>query len=158
MCLAVADCCLLLAESALLGVAFCAFNVLTLLVGQQEGHPACTKLSGGVLAWLSVRGEVQTCTWPSWCHCHSLSLASVKSRLVLPFCYRLTRVVLNKVPLNGCVCVCWCCICISLQPLMIATEKEEKKITNYNFFSPLFQWQSSTAAVINRLYLIICSN
>jgi len=26
---------------------------LTLLVGQQEGHPACKKLSGGVLVWLS---------------------------------------------------------------------------------------------------------
>jgi len=24
---------------------------LTLLVGRQEGHPACKKLSGGVLAW-----------------------------------------------------------------------------------------------------------
>jgi len=32
-----------------------------------------------VLAWLSVWSEVQTCIWPSWCHCHSLSLASVKS-------------------------------------------------------------------------------
>ena len=40
-----------------------------------------------VLAWLSVWSEVQTCIWPSWCHCHSLSLASVKSRLVLPFWY-----------------------------------------------------------------------
>jgi len=28
-----------------------AFSALTLLVGQQEGHPACKKLSGGVLAW-----------------------------------------------------------------------------------------------------------
>ena len=37
---------------------------------------------------------------------HSLSLASVKSRLVLPFWYRLTRVVPEKGPLNGCVCVC----------------------------------------------------
>jgi len=27
---------------------------LMLLVGQQEGHPACKKLSGGVLVWLSV--------------------------------------------------------------------------------------------------------
>jgi len=27
-----------------------AFSALTLLVGQQEGHPACKKLSGGVLA------------------------------------------------------------------------------------------------------------
>jgi len=31
-----------------------AFSALTLLVGQQEGHPACKKLSSGVLAWLSV--------------------------------------------------------------------------------------------------------
>jgi len=38
---------------------------LTLLVGRQEGHPACKKLSGGVLAWLSVWSEVQTCIWPS---------------------------------------------------------------------------------------------
>jgi len=30
-----------------------AFSALTLLVGRQEGHPACKK-SGGVLAWLSV--------------------------------------------------------------------------------------------------------
>jgi len=34
---------------------------LTLLVGRQEGHPVCKKLSGGVLAWLSVWSEVQTC-------------------------------------------------------------------------------------------------
>jgi len=42
-----------------------AFSALMLLVGQQEGHPACKKLSGGVLAWLSVWSEVQTCIWPS---------------------------------------------------------------------------------------------
>jgi len=42
-----------------------AFSVLRLLVGRQEGHPACKKLSGGVLAWLSVWTEVQTCIWPS---------------------------------------------------------------------------------------------
>jgi len=42
-----------------------AFSALTLLVGRQEGHLACKKLSGGVLAWLSVWSEVQTCTWPS---------------------------------------------------------------------------------------------
>jgi len=33
------------------------------------------------------------------------SLASVKSRLVLPFWYRCTRVVPHKGPLNRCVCV-----------------------------------------------------
>jgi len=43
-----------------------AFSALTLLVGQQEGHPACKKTE--------------------------------KSRLVLPFWYRLTRVVPDKGP------------------------------------------------------------
>jgi len=42
-----------------------AFSALTLLVGRQEEHPACKKLSGGVLAWLSVWSEMQTCIWPS---------------------------------------------------------------------------------------------
>jgi len=42
-----------------------AFSALTLLVGWQEGYPACKKQSGGVLAWLSVWSEVQTCMWPS---------------------------------------------------------------------------------------------
>ena len=55
----------------------------------------------GVVVW----SEVQTCIWPSWCHCHSLSLASVKSRLVLPFWYRLTRVVPEKRAVKR-VCVC----------------------------------------------------
>ena len=73
-----------------------AFSALMLLVGRQEEHPACKKQSGGVLAWLSVWSELQTCIWPSWCHCHSLFLASVKSRLVLPFWYRLTWVVPEK--------------------------------------------------------------
>jgi len=36
----------------------CAFSALTLLVVRQEGHAACRKLSGGVLAWLSVWSEV----------------------------------------------------------------------------------------------------
>jgi len=46
-------------------VLFLACSALTLLVGQQEGHSACKKLSGGVLAWLSVWSKVQTCIWPS---------------------------------------------------------------------------------------------
>jgi len=43
--------------------------------------------------------------WSSWCHCHPeipSSSASVKYRPVLPFWYRLTHVVLEKRPLNGC--------------------------------------------------------
>jgi len=41
------------------------FSALTLLVGQQEEHPACKKLSGAVLTWLSVWSKVQTYVWPS---------------------------------------------------------------------------------------------
>jgi len=37
---------------------------LTLLVGQQEGHPACKKLSGGMLASLSVWGKVRISKYP----------------------------------------------------------------------------------------------
>jgi len=48
-----------------LSASYAAFSAVTLLVGQQEGHPACKKLSGGVLAWLSVWSEVQTCICPS---------------------------------------------------------------------------------------------
>jgi len=44
---------------------FLAFSALMLLVGRQDGHPACKKQSGGVLAWLSVWSKVQTCIWPS---------------------------------------------------------------------------------------------
>jgi len=104
-------CCLWVLQKRLYKLRRClrcgfAFSALTLLVGRQEEHPACKKLSGGVLALLSVWSEVQTCIWPSWFHCHSLSLASVKSRLVLLFWYWLTRVVPEKGPLNGRVCVC----------------------------------------------------
>jgi len=52
--------------AAIIHVNLYAFSALTLLVGWQEGHPACKKLkSGGVLAWLSVCSEVQTCIRPS---------------------------------------------------------------------------------------------
>ena len=46
-------------------ILFSTFSALTRLVERQEGHPACKKLSGGVLAWLSVWSEVQTCILPS---------------------------------------------------------------------------------------------
>ena len=69
-----------------------------------------------MLASLSVWTEVQTCIWPSWCHCHSLSLASVKSRLVLPFWYLITRAVSDMGAVKRvCVCVCVCvCMCVYL--------------------------------------------
>jgi len=41
------------------------FSALTLLVRRQEGHLTCKELSGAMLLWLCVWGEVQICTWPS---------------------------------------------------------------------------------------------
>jgi len=81
-----------------------AFSALTLLVGRQEDHLACKKLSGGVLAWLSVWSEVQMhiaqlMPLPLTVSCFS------KIQIDLPFWYRLTQVVPDKGPLNGCVCV-----------------------------------------------------
>ena len=73
------------------------FSALKLLVGWQEGHPGLKNWVVGYLCgYLS-----GICIWLSWCHtvthCYSLYLASVKSRLVLPFWYRLIRVVPDEI-------------------------------------------------------------
>jgi len=75
---------------------------LTLLVGRQEVHPACKKLSGGVLAWLFLEQcadlhMAQLMPLPLTVSCFS------KIQIVLAFWYQLTWVVLDKGPLNGCV-------------------------------------------------------
>jgi len=82
-----------------------AFSALTLLVGRQKGHPACKKLSGVVLAWLSDWSEVQTLHMAQQMPLPLTVSCFSKTRLVFPFWYRLTRVVPDKGPLNGCVCV-----------------------------------------------------
>jgi len=67
-----------------------AFSALMLLVGRQEGHPACKKTEwwgAGVVICLERGADLHTAQRMP------LSLASVKSRLVLPFWYRLTWVV-----------------------------------------------------------------
>jgi len=73
------------------------------LGGRKGIRPVKNRLVG---CWRGYLSEARCrLAWPSWCHCHSLSLASVKSRLVLSFWYGPTRVVWDKGPLNGCVCV-----------------------------------------------------
>ena len=104
-------------------------------LGERNGIRPVKKLSGGVRAWLSVWSEMQTCIWPSWCHCHSLSLASVKSRLLLPFWYRLTRVVPDKGPLNVCVCVCVrACVCAQHFTRRSLTVDEENNNASEQFY------------------------
>ena len=71
---------------------------------------------------------------PSWCHCHSLSLASVKSRLVLLFWYRLTRVVPDEGLLNGCVC----------------TEKNEREKTKNQSFTAFLTHSQKRRPAFNR--------
>ena len=95
-------------------------------LGSRKGIRPVKKQSGGALAWLSVWNEVQTCIWPSGCHCHSLSLAPVKSRLVFPYWYRLTQVVLEKRPLNG------CCCCCSMSGTYCTTGHKHTRCTNHH--------------------------
>ena len=97
-------------------------------LGSRKGIWPVKKLSGWVLEWLSVWSEVQTCIWPSWCHCHSLSLASVKSRFILPFWYGLSRVVPDKGPLNRCVCVITVTACS-----LCASESHGRSFLKHNF-------------------------
>jgi len=66
---------------------------LTLLVGQQEGHPACKKLEwwgAGMVICLERGADLHMA------QLMPLPLSSVKSRLVLPFWYRLTQIVPEK--------------------------------------------------------------
>ena len=78
-----------------------------LLVGRQEGHPACKKLSGigaGVVVCLERGADLhmaQLMPLPLTVSCFSKIQMGI-----FPFWYRLTRVVPEKGPLNARVCVC----------------------------------------------------
>jgi len=81
---------------------YVAFNALTLWVGQQEGHPACKKLCGGVLAWLSVWSEVQLMPLPLTVSCFS------KIQIGFTFLVLAYPGSPGKRQLNVCVCVRAC--------------------------------------------------
>ena len=81
------------------------FSALTLLVGRQEGHPACKKPSrcAGMVICLERGADLhmaQLMPLPLTVSCFS------KIQIGLTFWYRLTLVVPEKAPLNVCVCVC----------------------------------------------------
>ena len=75
---------------------------------------------GRMLVWLCVWVKVQICIWPSWCHCHSLSLTPVNPDwFYLPgFTFLVPaqpgspgqnpRGLWNEMVVCVCVCVCGC--------------------------------------------------
>jgi len=75
-----------------------------LLVGRQEGHPACKKLEWwGTGMVISLERDADL----YMAQLIPLPLTVSYFRLVSLFWYRLTWVVLEKGPLNGSVCVCY---------------------------------------------------
>jgi len=92
----------------LLLLLFCSwsFSALTLLVGRQERHPAFKKRVVGCWRGYLSRARCRLAYGPADATATHRLFASVKSRLVLPFWFRLTQVVPEKGPLNGCqMCV-----------------------------------------------------
>jgi len=81
-----------------------------LLVGRQEGHLACKKLSSGVLAWLSVWSEVLT---------HMAQLMplprtlSCSSKIQTGFTFLVPAHPGSPGQGAGCVCVCALCACVN---------------------------------------------
>ena len=84
------------------------FSALTLLVGRQEGHPACKKLEwwvAGVVICLEQGADLhmaQLMPLPLTVSCFS------KIQIGFTFLVPAAWVVPEKGPLNGCVCVCVC--------------------------------------------------
>jgi len=67
----------------------------------------------------------------SWCHCHSLSLASVKSRLILVSAHPDNPgQSLEGCKADLCVCVCVCVFCFVLFPAQWSIEHSIKVICN----------------------------
>jgi len=101
---------------------FCAFSALTLLVGRQEGHPACKKTEwwgAGIVICLERGADLHMAQlMPLPLTASSFS----KIQMVLPFWYWFTRVVLDKGPLNGCMYVGPHLCSVSAKSVPITTE------------------------------------
>jgi len=73
-----------------------AFSALTLLVGQQEGHPAVRTEWWGTGMVICLQRHANDLHLVSWCHCQPIISCSGKIQNGLPFWCRLTQVVLEK--------------------------------------------------------------
>jgi len=75
-----------------------AFSALTLLVGRQEGHPVCKKLSGGVLDLVADLHMAQLMPLPLTVSCFN------KIQIGFTFLVLAHPASPGHRPLNGCVC------------------------------------------------------
>jgi len=121
-----------------------AFSALTLLVGRQEGHPACKKnQSGGVLVWLSVWSKVQLMPLPLNVSCFS------KIKIGYTFLVPAYLGSPGKRPLNGCVCVSVICI----TGLYSDTNNSIVDDLNWVVSWPALRWDSEEAEIWHAVLL-----
>jgi len=112
---------------------FSALMLLVWLCGRKRIRPVKTEwLVAGVVICLGWCADLHMVQHSSWCHCGSLSLASVKFRFVLPVWYRLTQIVPDKGPLNRCACVCvrvcvhaCACVCCLMESSQVDHEYKQ---------------------------------
>ena len=139
------------------------FSALTLLVGRQEGHPACekTKWWGAGVERGADLHMAQLMPLPLTVSCFS------KIQMVLPFWYWLTRVVPDKRPLNGCVCACVCvcvrvCVCVCVCTVWraavlrmtfecVSVRQDELQTTTRSYEGQLSMMSEHLAAMNERL-------
>jgi len=83
-----------------------AFSALTLLVGRQDGHPACRKTEwwgAGMVICLEQGADLHTAQLMPLPLTVSCSSKIQIGFTILPFWYRLAQVVTEKGPLDGCI-------------------------------------------------------
>jgi len=112
----------------------CAFSALTLLVGRQEGHPACKKTEwwgAGVVVCLERGADLhmaQLTPLPLTVSCFT------KIQIVFTFLVPAHLGSPGKGPLNGCVCVC-----------LIFSHTLCRSVAKYDFTYPDNEYIQSTS-------------
>ena len=103
----------------------CAFSALTLLVGRQEGHPACKKTTewwgAGVVICLERGADLHTAQlMPLPLTVSSFSKIKIDFTFLVPTHPGSP----GKGPLNVCVCVC-VCVCVSVSHSLFCLQLQE---------------------------------
>ena len=116
-------------------------------LGGRKGIRPVKKQSGGVLAWLSVWSTVQTCIWPDWCHCHSLSLVSQKKVCVCQGYYQVS--VILQTYLYSSAFRGWCASVLSFSSRNGNTERCTRRLrSSTDQQSSLFQCPASSLVTL----------